>query len=70
MHVCPQCQSDRLVNHGSVAGKPKKLCKPCGYQLTCTTPRGRPLVMKVHAVLLYLSGLSRHRIAFLLQVSA
>jgi hypothetical protein len=32
MHVCPQCQSDRLVNNGSVAGKPKKLCKQCGFQ--------------------------------------
>ncbi len=70
MHVCPQCQSDRLVNNGSVAGKPKKLCKQCGYQFTRTTPRGKPVVMKVHAVLLYLSGISMHRIAFLLRVSA
>ena len=23
MQVCPQCQSDRLVNNGSAAGKPK-----------------------------------------------
>jgi insertion element IS1 protein InsB len=70
MHVCPQCQSDRLVNNGSVASKPKKLCKQCGYQFTRTTPRGKPVVMKVHAVLLYLSGISMHRIAFLLRVSA
>jgi insertion element IS1 protein InsB len=70
MHVCPHCQSDRLVNNGSAAGKPKKLCKQCGYQFTRTTPRGKPLAMKVHAVLLYLSGLSMHRIAFLLRVSA
>jgi transposase-like protein len=53
MQVCPQGQSDRLVNNGAVAGTPKKLCKPCGYQLTRTTPRGKPFVMKVHAVLLY-----------------
>jgi insertion element IS1 protein InsB len=70
MQVCPQCQSDRLVNNGSAAGKPKKLCRPCGYQFTRTTPRGKPLAMKVHAVLLYLSGLSMHRIACLLRVSA
>jgi len=70
MQVCPQCQSDRLVNNGSVAGKPKKLCKPCGYQLMRTTLRGKPLVMKVHAVLLSLSGLSMHRLACLLRVSA
>ena len=50
MHVCPPCQSDQLVNNGSVAGKPKKLCKQCGYQLTRTTPRGNPLGMKVHCV--------------------
>jgi transposase-like protein len=70
MQGCPQCQSDRLVNNGSAAGKPKKRCRPCGYQCTRTTPRGKPLAMKVHAVLLYLSGLSMHRIAFLLRVSA
>jgi insertion element IS1 protein InsB len=70
MQVCPQCQSDWLVNNGSVAGKPKKLCRQCGYQFTRPTPRGKPLAMKVHAVLLYLSGISMHRIAFLLRVSA
>ena len=70
MQVCPQCQSDRLVNNGLVAGKPKKLCKQCGYQFTRTTSRGKPLAMKVHAVLLYLSGLSMHRLSFLLRVSA
>jgi transposase-like protein len=70
MQVCPQCQSDRLVNNGSAAGKPKRLCRQCGYQFTRTTPRGKPLAMKVHAVLLYLSGISMNRIAFLLRVSA
>ena len=70
MQVCPQCQSDRLVNNGSAAGKPKKLCRPCGYQCTRPTPRGKPLAMKVHAVLWYLSGISMHCIACLLRVSA
>ena len=70
MHACPQCQSDRLVNNGSVAGKPKKLCKRCGFQFTRTTPRGKPLTTKINAVLFYLSGISMHRIAFLLRVSA
>jgi transposase-like protein len=70
MRVCPKCQSDHLVNNGSTAGKPKKLCQQCGYQFTRTTPRGKPLAMKVHAVLLYLSGISMNRIAFLLRVSA
>jgi transposase-like protein len=31
---------------------------------------GKPLTTKINAVLLYLSGLSMHRIAFLLRVSA
>jgi insertion element IS1 protein InsB len=68
MHVCPQCQSDRLVNNGSVAGKPKKLCKQGGFQFTRMTPRGKPFTMKINAVLWYLSGISMNRIAFLLQV--
>jgi transposase-like protein len=50
MQVCPQCQSDRRVNDGSAAGKPKKQCQPCGYQFTVTTPRGKPLTTKIHAV--------------------
>ena len=70
MQVCPPCQSDRLVNNGSAAGKPKKQCQQCGYQFTRTTPRGKPLTTKINAVLLYLSGISMNRIAFLLRVSA
>ena len=70
MHPCPKCQSDRLINNGSAAGKPKKQCQQCGDQFTRTTPRGKPLSMKVNAVLWYVSGMSMNRIAFLLQVSA
>jgi transposase-like protein len=70
MQVCPQCQSDQLVNNGSAAGKPQKQCQQCGYQFTRTTPRGKPLTTKINAVLLYLSGISMNRIAFLLRVSA
>jgi insertion element IS1 protein InsB len=70
MCVCPKCQSDRLVNNGSAAGKPKKLCQQCGYQFTRTTPRGTPLKTKINAVLCYLSGISMNRSAFLLRVSA
>src|SRR5215475_3978256 len=70
MGVCPQCQGERLVKNGSAAGKPKKRCKQCGYQFTRTTPRGKPLAMKINAVLWYLSGMSMNRIAFLLRVSA
>ena len=70
MHTCPTCQSHRVINHGSVAGTPKKPCKQCGYQLTRTPPRGKPLAMQVNAILWYLSGISMNRIAFLLHVSA
>jgi insertion element IS1 protein InsB len=70
MRVCPQCQSDRLVNNGSAAGKPKKWCQQCGYQFTRITPRGKPLTTKINAVLFYLSGMSMNCIAFLLRVSA
>jgi insertion element IS1 protein InsB len=70
MRVCPPCQSDRLVNNGSAAGKPKKRCQPCGDQFTRIIPRGKPLKTKINAVLLYLSGLSMHRMAFLVRVSA
>ena len=70
VHTCPKCQSDRVIHHGSAAGKPKKQCKQCGYQFTRTTPRGKPLAMKINAVLWYLSGMSMNRIAFLLRVSA
>jgi transposase-like protein len=70
MPVCPQCQRDRLVNHGSGAGTPKQRCRQCGDQLTRTTPRWKLLTMKIHAVLSSLSGLSRHRLACLPRVSA
>jgi insertion element IS1 protein InsB len=70
MHECPKYQSDRVIKNGSAAGKPKKQCKQCGYQFTRTTPRGKPLKIKINAVLLYLSGISMNRIAFLLRVSA
>ena len=70
MHVCPRGQGERLVKNGSAAGKPKKQCKQCGYQFTRTTPRGKPLAVKITAVLWYLSGVSMNRIAFLLRVSA
>jgi insertion element IS1 protein InsB len=69
MGVCPQRQGERLVKHGSAAGKPKKRCKQCGDQFTRTTPRGKPLATKINAVLWYLSGMSMHRMAFLLRVS-
>ena len=45
------------------------LCKDCGLNFTDTPPRGKPLTLKVAAVLLYVSGLSMNRTAQLLGVS-
>jgi insertion element IS1 protein InsB len=70
MPMCPQCQSDHVIKNGSAAGKPKKQCKQCGYQFTRSTSRGKPLATKINAVLWYLRGMSTHRIACLLRVSA
>src|SRR5262245_43562557 len=70
VHACPKCQSNRVIHNGSATGKPKKQCKQCGYQFARTTPRGKPLAMRVNAVLWYLSGMFMNRIAFLLWVSA
>jgi transposase-like protein len=70
VQTCPKCQSDRVIRHGSAAGKPKKPCKQCGDQCTRTTPRSKPLATTMNAVLWYLSGMSMNRIAFLPRVSA
>src|SRR5690349_21431497 len=50
-------------------GKQRYLCKDCGLSFTDTPPRGKPLALKVAAVLLYVSGLSMNRTAKLLGVS-
>ena len=50
-------------------GKQRYRCKACGLNFTATPPRGKPLALKVTAVLLYVSGLSMNRTAKLLGVS-
>src|SRR3954471_5805350 len=50
-------------------GQQRYLCKACGLNFTDTPPRGKPLALKVAAVLLYISGLSMNRTAQLLGVS-
>nr|WP_264045195.1 helix-turn-helix domain-containing protein [Methylobacterium sp. FF17] len=49
--------------------KQRYRCKACGLNFTDTPARGKPLVMKATAVLLYVSGLSMNRTAKLLGVS-
>jgi hypothetical protein len=50
-------------------GKQRYRCKACGLNFTDTPPRGKPLALKITAVLLYVSGLSMNRTAKLLGVS-
>jgi transposase len=66
---CKRCGSEEYVKNGMMRGKQRFLCKACGLNFTDTPARGKPLAMKVAAVLLYVSGLSMNRTAKLLGVS-
>ncbi len=66
---CKRCGSDKPVKNGRMRNKQRYLCKSCGLNFTNTPPRGKPLALKVAAVLLYVSGLSMNRTAKLLGVS-
>ena len=66
---CKRCGSDEHVKNGRMRDKQRYLCKGCGLNFTDTPPRGKPLALKVAAVLLYVSGLSMNRTAKLLGVS-
>src|ERR687885_1745469 len=66
---CKRCGSEEYVKNGRMRGKQRYRCKACGLNFTDTPARGRPLAMKVTAVLLYVSGLSMNRTAKLLGVS-
>src|SRR3954453_7409684 len=66
---CKRCGSEEHVKNGLMRTKQRYLCKDCGLNFTDTPPRGKPLALKVAAVLLYVSGLSMPRAAQLLGVS-
>ena len=66
---CKRCGGAKYVKNGLMRGKQRYLCKGCGLSFTDTPARGKPLAMKVVAVLLYVSGLSMNRTAKLLGVS-
>ncbi len=66
---CKRCGSERQVKNGLMRGQQRYLCKECGLTFTDTPARGKPLAMKLLAVLLYVSGLSMNRTAKLLGVS-
>jgi transposase len=66
---CKGCGSEEHVKNGFMRGKQRYRCKACGLNFTDTPPPGKPLAMKVTAVLLHVSGLSMNRTAKLLGVS-
>jgi transposase-like protein len=66
---CKACGGEEHVKNGFMRGKQRYRCKACGLNFTDTPPPGKPLAMKVTAVLLYVSGLSMNRTAKLLGVS-
>ncbi|MEN9216255.1 MAG: IS1 family transposase [Gloeomargarita sp. HHBFW_bins_162] len=68
---CPKCNHAQVVKNGFIRGQQRYKCKNCHYQFTTTNlDRGKPLWMKLEAVLLYVSGLSMNAIAQMLDVSA
>ena len=67
---CKRCGSEAHVKNGLMRGQQRYLCKACGLNFTDTPARGKPLALKVAAVLLYVSGLSMNRTAKLLGVQA
>jgi transposase len=66
---CKGCGSEEHIKNGFMRGKQRYRCKACGLSFTDSPPPGKPLAMKVTAVLLYVSGLSMNRTAKLLGVS-
>jgi transposase-like protein len=62
MIPCPRCKSEKVVKNGSVRGIKKHMCKECGYQFTKAARTGKPLSIKLFAVVLYLHGVSMHAI--------
>ncbi|AGF51677.1 transposase [Synechocystis sp. PCC 6803] len=67
---CPQCGHGNVVKNGFVKDKQRFKCKSCQYQFTnLSKERGKPLWMKLEAVLLYMSGMSMNATAKLLGVS-
>jgi transposase len=53
---CKACGGEEQVKNGFMRGKQRYRCKACGLNFTDTPLPGKPLAMKVTAVLLYVSG--------------
>jgi len=69
MTHCPKCQHEGVVKNGHALGKQRWKCKKCNHQFTRTTPRGKPLEIKLMSVYLYCHGLSFNAIAKMFEVN-
>ena len=70
MKQCPKCEHQPIIKSGFVKGKQRYKCQSCNYQFTQPmTERGKPLWIKLDAVLLYLGVISMNAIANDLNVS-
>jgi len=65
---CPKCGGKKSIRSGMVAGQQRWKCKPCDYQYTRLSPRGRPIWQKSLVVFLYSYGVSMHAIAHIFHV--
>lgn len=70
-HQCPKCSYTQIIKSGFARGHQRFKCKNCNYQYTTEKlDRGKPLWMKLEAILLYCSGMSLNAIGKHLNVSA
>jgi len=68
---CPKCGSQIVTKNGFKATEQRWLCKDCRYNFTKLEmpQKGKPVIMKSFAVLLYVSKMSIRGIAKLFTVS-
>ena len=67
--TCPRCQSPYTVKYGFVRSKLRRKCSDCNRQFLVGTRKGVPPEKKISALLLYMSGVSIRRTAYLTDVS-
>ena len=66
---CPKCESESYVKNGKVGGKQRYKCKQCGCNFTQSHAHGKPRLVKMFALMLYLSGMSMNAISKVVGVS-
>ena len=71
-YQCPRCHHHKIIKNGFARGQQRFKCKNCNYQYTteAIVRRGKPLWMKLEAILLYSSGMSFNAMGKHLNVSA